>query len=931
MNIGAVYGPVSGPIAIQNNRFGGQSADQLVALYYRQTAKECEGLTLAAVNPVGESREKAFADDTYVPPDVWVIDEAKTDKRSANLDRESRRVPLQDCLNSDDLAMQRLVLTAPSGFGKSTAVNVWVGAIAKRATPWLMLRLPSLRLQSLAQGEVPIGERVECALRKDIRDKVRCDETQSMAIAEAVIDRLDAAPGVILFDALDEVPQGEREEVVDCVRRFLIERERRQTGHRVLITSRPYAYTEQFAKDRFKRVVLAEFTPAQQDELIGKWFKQRDKSPETGDALIRQLQATRSGASADQTGLAKLMTEPMLLTYVCMLAEGSTAANSDTPLPPTRHDLFDGVVSLMLEKWDPKRKNNDVVGFRRLFETDRHGRSILRQCLERGALQELQAQETLLDFYRSEIPISSNAFAGLLTQERLVNWLDDAMPDDMPVRARTVVKWLAERSGFLHATTDSDGPRYLLHAQLRDFLAAGGLHSMAESAHEFIRAAMALLFRQPQWYRPMLSMALVRLRDDPQVLAYAVEQVLSPPVREPAAADPNVISAKNRNTPDFITLHFVIAWASAFGETGPSCGTDRALEAPLQKLRDRCLELVTAPADGKPPIELRGEAADALGLIGDPRFDASRWHLPAKRMLSQADEPIPGFVRIPAGEFTMGHEAEIDNPPRTVRIGQPFYISRYATTAAQFGQFVEGGGYTDASLWDADGLRWLNGDYDKRMQDKNPLLWSTNRPISERESPLSWLTQCKHYSRPINGVCWFEARAYARWLGRVLQQSLKAASLSEYAVCLPTETQWERAARCMNNSGGLAALRWPSGDDENEALFCANVNNSLGWPVAVGLYRSSGAELFDLSGNVAEWTDTGFALDGVDLSHRVHSRKEWHHASNWRGSDGVAVRGGAWCDNVEEAASSYRNWAPPSFSGLNIGFRVALSLAKNET
>ena len=238
-NNGVVNGPVTGTIGIQNNHFGGQSADELVALYYRQTAKECEGLTLAAINPVGESCEKAFADDTYVPPDVRVLDGSKSDKKSANLERESRRVPLHDCLNSDDIAMRCLVLTAPSGFGKSTAVNVRVGAIAKGgATPWLMLRLPSLRRQSSVDGEASITGRVERALKNDIRDKVKCDETQAILIADAVVDRLDTSPGVILFDALDEVPLGERDEVVACVRTFLKEREQKQTTHRVLITGR---------------------------------------------------------------------------------------------------------------------------------------------------------------------------------------------------------------------------------------------------------------------------------------------------------------------------------------------------------------------------------------------------------------------------------------------------------------------------------------------------------------------------------------------------------------------------------------------------------------------------------------------------------------------------------------------------------------------
>ena len=911
--------------------------DELVALYYRQTAKECEGLTLAAVNPVGEGRRKAFADDTYVPPDVWVLDEGKADKKSANLEREPHRMPLQDCLNSDDITMRYLVLTAPSGFGKSTAVNVRVEALAKGATPWLMLRLPSLRRQSLMHGDASIAGRVERALQKDIRDKVKCDETDSIAIADAVIDRLDASPGVILFDALDEVPQSERDEVVACVRTFLQERERKQSTHRVLITSRPYAYTEQFAQDKFKRIKLAEFTPAQQDVLIGKWFAQRGKSPATGHALVAQISAARSGASADQTALAALMTEPMLLTYACMLANARapTAAATDTvPLPPTRHDLFDGVVSLMLEKWDPKRKHGAVDAFMPLFAATTDKPSVLRRLLERAALEKLIEGATLVDtevtLMEKKKSLAQQYAARNLSRERFVFWLDELMPHDMPVRAHTVVEWLAQRSGLVQSVSEVHGVRFVLQAQLGDFLAVGGLRATVSSDLEMIDAIIDLLQSRPQWYRPLVSMTLARLREKPLELAHAVTQILA----LPEFAKPEVVMSVSHIwgfTPAHALLHFVIAWANAFGEAGLSSQKNTALEQELTKLRNRCLALVTEPAEGKPPIELRAEAADALGLIGDPRFDPSRWHLPVKRVLSNDEEPIPGFVCIAAGEFTMGHDTEIDNPLRTLRIKQPFYISRYATTVAQFGHFVDGGGYTDASLWDADGWRWINGDYDKGMQDNNPLLWPTNRQISERGSPLFWLTQCKHYSRPVNGVCWFEARAYARWLGRVLQQSLKAASLSEHRVCLPTETHWERAARCMKKSGDLAAPRWPSGNDEIEAMFCANVNNSLGRPTEVGLYRSSGPELFDLSGNVAEWTDTGFALDGAYVSHRIHTRKEWHHASNWRGSDGVALRGGAWCDKVEDAASSFRNWAPPSFSGLNIGFRVVLSPAENET
>jgi len=911
--------------------------DSTLKEYYRELARQCQIHTLAEVENGGPSNGDVYASDIYVQPDVLVVEDAKPHnnarQKSDSLERQgqSRRVPLLECLTSTDPAMQRVVLVAPSGFGKSTAINERLQTLVAVRVPFMMLRLPTLRLSGLPPSNAKAHDRVQDAIERDIVGKLRAGKDEAAKLARSLIADLDAAPGVILFDALDEVPQGERDEVTDCVRRFLIERERQQPGHRVLITSRPYAYTEQFAKDQFKRIELAEFTPAQQDELIGKWFAQRDKSAETGDALIKQLRTARSGASADQMGLAKLMTEPMLLTYACMLAEGGAAANAESPLPPTRHELFDGVVSLMLEKWDPNRKNSDVAGFQKLFEVGVNRRSILRQCLERGALQELRAQDRLLDMYRAVPSITAKDFAGLLTRERLVFWLDEAMPVDLSVRARTVVDWLVMRSGLLRATTESDDPRYVLQPQLRDFLAAGRLRSTTRSTIEFIRAAVLLLRQQPQWYQPMLSMALAQLRDDPQALSYSIEHLLSPLGPEHEAVDPNSISEKIQNTPDVAILHFVIAWANAFGEAGPSCAEDRALDEAMQKLRQRCLELVTAPAEGKPPIELRAEAADALGLIGDPRFDASRWHLPAKRMLPTADEPIPGFVRIAADKFTMGDEREKDNPPREVLIDQPFYIARFATTVAQFRDFVDADGYEDTQWWDADGLLWLSGEYDKRVQDNDQPQWLRGRPPQERRAPVSWAQQLLSPSRPVVNVSWFEARAYARWVDRSLHEALKDASLSTHAVRLPTEPQWERAARWAPDEKGYDNRRWPWGNDEAGAARYGNVSHSLGRAVAVGLYEPTGPRLFDMTGNAWAWMDNAYrpaSDERFDQAPRAH---DWKHSAKMQDSETLSLRGGSWLNQPEHASCSYRFRLPPGNWNNYIGFRVVLSLAKNET
>ena len=344
----------------------------------------------------------------------------------------------------------------------------------------------------------------------------------------------------------------------------------------------------------------------------------------------------------------------------------------------------------------------------------------------------------------------------------------------------------------------------------------------------------------------------------------------------------------------------------------------------MTKLRNRCLELVTAPAEGKLPIELRADAADALGLIGDPRFDPSRWHLPAKRMLSKEEEPIPGFVRIAAGEFMMGNKREKNNLPRKVCIENPFYIARYATTVAQFRHFVDEGGYEEKQWWDDDGLLWLSGEYDKQVHDEEHRGRLRDRPLPERCAPASWAHQLQSPSSAVVGVSWFEARAYARWLDRSLHQTSNDASISAHVVLLPTEPQWERVAHWVANENGYDERRWPWGNQSVGAARHANVDHSLGRTASVGLYEPTGPGLFDMAGNAREWMDNPYS---PAIAERF-GRAPRNHL--WRGSESHFVRGGSWFDPPEDASCSYREAIHPDGWYDGIGFRVVWCLAENE-
>jgi formylglycine-generating enzyme required for sulfatase activity len=175
---------------------------------------------------------------------------------------------------------------------------------------------------------------------------------------------------------------------------------------------------------------------------------------------------------------------------------------------------------------------------------------------------------------------------------------------------------------------------------------------------------------------------------------------------------------------------------------------------------------------------------------------------------AEAAEPIPGFVKVAYDSAFKLSDAK----GQSTIDPAPFYIARTLTTVDQYAAFIADGGYHDdqAKLWGGQGNAWRTGDWDatdgidKQLQER-----LARRPKAERLQPARWAEQQAHASRAVYGVNWFEARAYARWLdGKLLQQLGEklpvppSGQALRYAVLLPTEAQWERAARAASAAQG---------------------------------------------------------------------------------------------------------------------------------
>lgn len=264
-----------------------------------------------------------------------------------------------------------------------------------------------------------------------------------------------------------------------------------------------------------------------------------------------------------------------------------------------------------------------------------------------------------------------------------------------------------------------------------------------------------------------------------------------------------------------------------------------------------------------------------LSSTRSERFRSDLWYLP--------NDDLLGFVEIPAGTFVMGSDPNVDSiayenerwssQQKQGEFTLPtYYMGRYEVTVAQYRAFVDDTGY--------------------RANDN-----ALHRPLFH----------------PVVYVSWTDALAYCRWLQQQLQYSDKIpATLAQllgdgWRISLPSEAQWEKAAR------GTDGKIYPWGN----TLESKYVN-----------YRSAGTRevgsvdcptcsygLADMSGNVWEFTRSPYQpypYTDADDSQHLAADALW------------VMRGGSFSDNENNIRAAVRGGIDPGVRNGNTGFRLVL-------
>ena len=249
-------------------------------------------------------------------------------------------------------------------------------------------------------------------------------------------------------------------------------------------------------------------------------------------------------------------------------------------------------------------------------------------------------------------------------------------------------------------------------------------------------------------------------------------------------------------------------------------------------------------------------------------------------------------VYVPAGEFTMGPASgdseanEIEKPQHQVTLAG-YWIDRTEVTNGQYRKFVEAGGYGKREYWTDAGWQWK-----EQNRIAEPGCWGDGN-FNQAEQPVV----C---------VSWYEAMAYAQWVGGRL----------------PSEAEWEHAAR------GTDGRKYPWG---NQAPDCSRLNywgnegGCVGRTSPAGTYPRGASPydgVLDMSGNAWEWTSSLWGTDEnkpqFDYPYKADDGRE-----DPRPTDALRIlRGGSWKVDAGGVRAALRGRFAPGERNKFIGFRV---------
>jgi len=844
-------------------------ADLLREMYLQEIVRICQYLPLSAID-VG-SADPGRATRISLSP-VYVDLETRTPpapEAEVKPAQAHRLSALETVANT-----QRVVLLGDPGSGKTVFLN------------YLALQLA---LHQLEKGESAY-EITKCsALRellpiriavRDFAAKVLQSDRQQNGsrflwnyIVSDLTDRqlgkfvpyisraLKQGQALLLVDGLDEAASIKARQLV---KESLLDFVERYPEIRIVVTCRTISYHDpEIQLPYFKTFELAPFNEEQINRFIDAWYTELGRLAavrvENAEALAHRLRAV-----VRYPDLRRLASNPLLLTVIALVHTHKGR------LPEARALLYEETIDILLWRWEQLKAGGE--------EAPR-----LRRLLLEAGRSDVDVKRVLwnLAFHVHRESSGELAIADI-DELTLVKSFARLHPEEDWGWARQVVQQVKEQAGLLVERAPS--VYAFSHRTFQEYLAGASLSVQPDFAQRG-----AVLIEEGVFWREVILLAVGRL------------VYLSGEVAKPLALVGELCPA--RATDDDLAWRKVWLAGDVLVEIGVNRVRDSILGRDLaNRVRDRLADLLGGGYLS--PVE-RAASGRTLSRLGDPRFRPDAWHLP--------DEPLLGFVEIPAGPVLLGTPKKKiawlrkqlgvkqrwynrEKPQHRVDV-PTFYISRYPITVAQFKAFVETGGYQEQRFWTAEGWAW--------------------KKSRRRTEPVSYGEPFDLPNHPVVGVTWYEALAYCAWLTEQLRAWEKtpeplAGLLQEgWRITLPSEAEWEKAAR------GTDDRIYPWGNEPDADR--ANYNESgIGSVSTVGCFPGGASPygVEDMAGNVWEWTRSLYKPYPYNSS----DGRENLEAKGQR-----AVRGGGFDNPQRTIRCAVRGREETNVTRDNLGFRIVVA------
>ncbi len=875
--------------------------------YLRELMSQCAYLKMTTVDLKAATRQEAAELDlaaVFTDLDVYDSDE-RQQKSEMPLpdDREpDRRRPALEALSR----YPRLVLRGEAGSGKSTLVNFvtvclagdWLNSLdanlRRLGDAWRLPRLLPVRvvLRDYAARGLPEEQGLWAFIKAELAHVQTCDGAldSCLPVLETYLKQRDGA--LLLLDGLDEVPEAHKYRLR---LKAAVEQFSRDFPHcRILVTTRPYAYQDPDAYlSGFEARRLAPFSEEQIKAFIPRWYAHVGaKDPALGPDNAARYAEQLVGAVEHNPRLAALAPNPLLLTLMTSLHRWREGGS----LPERRQELYEQSVMLLLDLWQRPKQLFDAQGRPTGKEYDVFtelgiAQEELRRALNRVAYEAHLKQPTLVGTH----DIRAGELAGVLYEEA----------DKTKAQGQQrIIDYLINRAGLL--IEREQGRVYTFpHRTFQEYLAACYL---TEEDYPYTLADR-LREDDARWREAALLAATKAVGGAPATIWTLVSAFCKhdwPPTEKPVEAD----------------WYAALRAAQALIETEQHQRVPERHQYLLKRLQ---AWLMHALEDSPLPAPERAAAGRALAELGDPR-----------REVTNVD--AMQFCYVPTGPFVMGaskQETRLKHPltgetlvappdPRAYGAEGPvhiqnipsgYWMARYPITNAQFDAFVKDGGYKNSDVWTKAGWGW---------REKN-----------KRTGPSKYGNPFELSNHPVVGVTWYEAVAYCRWLTQ--RWRAKRWLLGDWEVRLPTEAEWEKAARgglyipttplCLpadklasepllgveKNLRSQQAYPWGDDPDPNRANYDDSGINTTS---AVGAFPGGETPYgaLEMIGNVWEWCATQW----VD-NYENYGKTE---ANDLEGTSRRVVRGGAFNYNERLARCAFRINGNPSDDLRLYGFRV---------